>query len=151
MVPMTISNLPEKDHIMRYVPWSKLRRDGNDTVLGFLPQAFQLREGEEALSVNWVEYFPNPATRVHDCVRALRQARSAGKKSAFGVGNVETIKQTCLDRGIKVRILHEPKEGEPAHAGIRRLPRDDLTLLAALAEDAFIYLIRNADVPETPT
>ncbi len=135
---------------MRYVPWGKLRKDEDDNVLGFLPQAFQLRPDEEALSVNWVEFSEDPATRKRDCVWALREARHAGGKSAFGIGNVGKIKQTCLARGIRVRILHEPKDDEPAHAGIRGLPQDDLTLLAALAEDAFTEIIKNADVPAKP-
>jgi hypothetical protein len=31
-----ITNLPDEDHVMRYVPWKKLRRDEDDNVLGFL-------------------------------------------------------------------------------------------------------------------
>lgn len=149
-MPKKITNLPDEDHVMRHVPWKKLRRDEDDNVLGFLPQAFELRPDEEALSVNWVEFFSDPATRVRDSVWAMRKARDAGGKSAFGIGNVGKIKETCLARGIRVRILHEPRGNEPAHAGIRRLPPDDLTLLAALAEDAFTEMVRNADIPSQP-
>jgi hypothetical protein len=49
-------NLPDEDHVIRYVPWGRLRKDEDDNVLGFLPQAFQLRPEEDYLSVNWVEY-----------------------------------------------------------------------------------------------
>lgn len=142
---------------MRYVPWSKLRKDEDDNVLGFNPQAFQLRQNdgfpngwEESLSVNWVEYFKNPETQVRDCVWAMRKTRTAGTKSAFAVGNVGKIKQICLNRGFKVRVLHEPTDNDPAHAAIRRLPPDDLTLLEALAEDAFTDMIRNTALPEQP-
>jgi len=146
-----VTNLRNEDHVMRYVPWGKLRRDGDDNVIGFLPQAFQLRPGEPSLSVNWLEFFPNPETRVRDCVWAMRKVRSVGAKSAFAIGNVGKIKDTCLKHGFSVRVVHEPKKCEPAHSAIRRLPPDDLTLLAALAEDAFIEMIHNAQVPGQST
>ena len=145
-----ISNLPDQDHVMRYVSWGKLRRDEDDKVLGFLPQAFQLRPDEPSLSVNWVEYFGDPDTRERDSVWALRRTRNAGTKSAFGIANVGKIKDICLSRNVRVRVVHEPRETEPAHASIRRLPVDDLILLAVLAEEAFTRLIRNADIPKQP-
>jgi hypothetical protein len=46
-----------------------------------------------------------------------------------------------------VRIVYEPKANEPAHSAIRRLPRDNMTLLAALAEDAFAEMVKDVDVP----
>jgi hypothetical protein len=146
-MPSKIINLPDQDRVMRHVPWKKLRRDGDDNVLGFLPQAFERRPDEDSLSVNWIEYFSDPTTRVRDCIWAMRKARKAGGQSAFAIGNVGQIKDTCLKRGHKVRIVHEPKDSEPAHSAIRRLPPDDLTLLAALAEDAFAEMVRNADIP----
>jgi hypothetical protein len=134
---------------MRYVPWTKLRRDGddNDKVLGFLPQAFQLKPDEEYLSVSWVEFYGDPTMNVRDAIWAKRKVIKAGAKSAFAIGNVGTIKETCLIREAKVRIVHEPEDDEPAHSAIRRLPREDLALLAALAEEAFSEMIPNADIP----
>lgn len=145
-----IINLPDEHHVMRYVPWNRLRRDGEDNVLGFLPQAFQLRPDEESLSVNWVEFFRDPDTRVRDSVWAMRKARQTGGKSAFAVANVGTIKEKCLVHGVKVRIVHEPKDNEPAHSGIRRLPQEDLTFLAMLAEEAFTEMVRNSEIPPQP-
>jgi hypothetical protein len=40
----------------------------------------------------------------------------------------------------------EPKDDWPAHAGIRRLPRDDLDLLEALATDAFTEIVLNETI-----
>ncbi|MEO8714731.1 MAG: hypothetical protein ABI369_06940, partial [Acetobacteraceae bacterium] len=113
-------------------------------------QAFQLRPDEECLSVSWMEYFDDPITRVRDSVWAMRQAMTTGGKSAFAVGNVGRVRETCLARGVRVRIVHEPKDNEPAHSCVRRLPRDDLNLLAALAEDAFVEMMRNTDIPGQP-
>lgn len=75
---------------------------------------------------------------------------TVGAKSAFAIGNVGRIKETCLAREARVRIVHEPEDDDPAHSAIRRLPRDDLTLLAALADEAFSEMVRNADVPRQP-
>lgn len=145
-----VSNLPDEDHVMRYVPWARLRKDENDNVLGFLPQAFELRADEDALSVSWVEFFDADwESKIQECVRAIRQSfeRGIGKKSAFGVGQVQQIKRASLNAGARVRIVHEPEAGNPAHAAIRRLPRDDLALLQALADDVFVDLVHNASVP----
>lgn len=80
----------------------------------------------------------------------MRRERDLGAKSLFAIGNVGKIKSTCLAAGSRVRITHEPREGNPAHSGIRRLPRGDLTLLAALADDAFTGMVRNADIEAEP-
>jgi hypothetical protein len=146
-----ITNLPDEDHVMRYVSWNRLNKDEDDNVLGFLPQAFARRPDEESLSVNWMEFFTDPATRVRDSVWAMRKTRDVGTKSAFGIGNVGKIKETCLIHGAKVRIVHEPEDNNAAHAGIRRLPNDDLILLEALAQDAFTEMVRNVDIHTQPT
>ena len=51
------ANLPDADHVMRYVSKNRLRRDGSDNVIGVLPQAFEMRATEDALSVSWIDYF----------------------------------------------------------------------------------------------
>jgi hypothetical protein len=142
-----ITNLPDEDHVMRYVPWGKLRRDGDDNVLGFLGEAFKLRPNENSLSVNWLEKFDGDREeRILASVRMFRRTITVGTKSAFGVGNVIKIKEVCRARGVTVRIVHEPKDDNPSHSGIRRLPRDDAILLDALAADAFAELIHNTAV-----
>lgn len=146
-VSKKITNLPDEHHVVRYVPWGKLRRDGDDNVLGFLPQAFQLRPEEEYLSVSWLEFYPDLASNVRDAIWVMRKVMTVGAKSAFAIGNVGTIKETCLAREVRVRIVHEPEDDDPAHSAIRRLPREDLTLLAALAEEAFPKMVRNSDIP----
>ena len=141
------ANLPDTDHVMRYVPWARLRKDENENVVGILPQAFELRPEEESLSVNWLEYFDGDrGNRIRNSVEMLRNTRNVGKKSAFGIGNVGKIKETCGANGVSVRIVYEPEANNLAHSAIRRLPRDDLVLLEALAADTFVELVRNVDV-----
>jgi hypothetical protein len=142
-----VTNLPDEDHVMRYVPWARLRRDGDDNVLGFLGEAFQLKPKEESLSVNWLEYFHGEKDeKIHLSVEAFRHTITVGKKSAFGIGNVAKIKDICRANGASVRIVYEPTDDNPSHSGIRRLPRDDLSLLEALAADAFVELVQNTAI-----
>jgi len=145
-------NLPDDDHVMRYVPWGRLRRDGEDNVIGFLPQAFRRREGEDYLSVNWVEYHDGDReTQIRLSVWAIRASfpNGLGPKSAFAVGNVAKIKQVAEGGGAKIRITHEPDgDVNPGHAGLRRMPADDLALLEALAADAFTERVNNVDIAE---
>jgi hypothetical protein len=143
-----ITNLPDEDHVMRYVSWARLRRDEDDNVLGFLGEAFQLRPKEESLSVNWLEYFDGERdAKIHLSVKAFRGTIMVGAKSAFGIGNVGKIKEICRTNGASVRIVYEPTDDNPSHSGIRRLPRDDLSLLEALAADAFVELVQNTAIP----
>ena len=112
--------------------------------MGFLGEAFKLRPDEDALSVNWLEYFEGDReARIQASVRTFRSTLRVGTKSAFGVGNVAKIKEVCRARSARVRIVYEPREDNQSHSAIRRLPRDDAILLDALAADAFAELIYN--------
>lgn len=142
------ANLPDDHQVMRYVPWTRLLKDEADNVIGFLPQAFALKPGEPSLSVNWLEYFGGDrAANIRGSVMEFRRTIPAGPRSAFGIASIKKIKDTCSDNaGVKVRVVYEPNTKNPAHSGIRHLPRDDLNLLSALAADAFSELVKNADV-----
>jgi hypothetical protein len=143
-----VTNLPNEDHVMRYVPWGKLRRDEDDNVLGFLGEAFKLKPDEDSLSVNWLEYFEGEReAKIQASVKTFRSTLKVGTKSAFGVGNVAKIKEVCRARGATVRIVYEPIDENQSHSGIRRLPRDDTMLLDSLAADAFVELIHNTAIP----
>ncbi|MHB1620441.1 MAG: hypothetical protein ACYCTY_10760 [Sulfuricella sp.] len=141
--------LPDQDHVIRHVSWSKLRRDEDDNILGFLPQAFALRPGEKSLSVNWLDIFDGDYdARTKKTILELRAAKVISKKSAFGIGNVGNIEKICKKDGAPVKIVYAPTHGIPSHSEIRHLPRDDLSLLEALATDAFLEFVRNADIEE---
>ena len=142
-------NLPDKDHVIRHVSWTKLRRDEDGNILGFLPHAFALRPGEESLSVNWLEISDGDQnTRIKKTIWELRAANDIGKKSAFGIGNVGNIKSICKNKTVTVKIVYAPTKNIPSHSDIRHLPKDNLSLLQALATDAFCELVRNADIEE---
>jgi hypothetical protein len=133
---------------MRHASWTRLRKDEEDNILGFLPDAFRRNENHLSLSVNWLEYFGgNRRSQIEACVKMFRNTITVRPKSAFGIGNVGKIKEVCRSNGANVRIVHEPEENNPSHAGIRRLPSDDFTLLEALAADAFVELVHNTAIP----
>ena len=136
-------------HVMRYVPWAKLRRDGDDNVLGFLPVAFELRATEESLSVNWLEYFPGDhQNQVADCIKEFRNSNfGVKKKSAFGVANVQKVKDICQGSGKTIRIVYSPSPNNLCHVSIQKLPRDEFAIFEALAADAFTEIVMNAQVP----
>ena len=142
-------NLPDEDHVVRHVPWARLLKDEDDKVFGFLPQAFELRPDELALSVNWLEYFDsNKDSQILETVRAFRKNRDIGpnSKCAFGVGRVGEIKSVCQTQGTTVRIVFTPNNDNPAHSEIRYLPRDNLELYEAIASSAFREIIFNSEI-----
>ena len=84
-----VTNLPDEDHVMRYVSWARLRRDEVTTRSVFAEQAFQLKPDEELLSVNWLEYFGGDRdTKIRMSVKIFRETITVGTKSAFGIGHV---------------------------------------------------------------
>lgn len=142
-------SVPNSDHILRYVPWKQLIKDDDErTVIGVFPQAFELRDGEEYLSVTWVEYFTAPTIcdRLQVAVQTFRQTMKAGVQSRYLMGNVGVVHGVCENNDSRVRILHEPDKN-PGHAAIRRLPKDDLKLMTHLATAAFTAYVNNRDVP----
>lgn len=147
-------NLPNECHVIRHVPFQRLRRDGDDNVIGFLPEAFQLRPEELSLSVNLLEYCEGSRSeQVAHTVRSLRTAKhiKPSTKCAFGIGNVGVIADVASKYTSQVRIVFAPTAGIPSHSEIRKLPRDDFELLDALAADAFLEIVHNVDVSESPS
>ncbi len=147
-----VTNLADEHHVMRHVRWGLLRKDDDGiNVIGFLPQAFERTPDEEYLSVNWIEYEEGDwNTRIRDSVWGIRRARPSirgGGKSRYAIANIGKINEVCLSNNVRVRITHEPEVNNPGHSGIRRLPRDDLTLLEALADEAFTDMVENANIP----
>jgi|WetSurMetagenome_2_1015567.scaffolds.fasta_scaffold656339_2 hypothetical protein len=146
------ANLPKEDHVIRHVPWTKLRKDEDDNVLGFLPEAFALKPLEvvkKSISVNWLEYFSGEReNKIKKSIQGLRTTKNIGKKSAFAIGNVGNIKEVCKRNGTIVKIVYAPTDGNPSHSVIKQIPKDDLTLLQALAIDAFCELVHNGDIEE---
>lgn len=146
--------LPGDHHILRRVSWARLRRDADGEVIGCLPQAFELRENEQDLSANWLEYHDGVthAARIGQCVVELRSASlrggtKIGPKCGFAVACVRKAKEVCGGLRKQVRIVYAPSH-IASHAVIKNLPRDDASLLDAFATEAFTEMVMNKDIPE---
>jgi len=139
---MAIKNLPPDDHILRLVPWARVRKDENDNVTGILGEAFLLKEGEAALSVNWLERVPGALEKqlstAAKLIRATQLSKKLGSKSRLARLQVDATKEVAAKNRANIRIVHEPIDENEPHSGIRQLPRDDPGLLEALATEAVI-------------
>ena len=134
--------LPDEDHTSRYCKPTTVGDDGLP-----LTSAFKLRNGEEHLSINWIEYFDEP-----DLSRAVQRVREAFRnkrytlrpQGRFAVLNVGAVKTAVLEAvGKALRIDHLPRNDDPSHAGILGYTADDLSVaveLKALVRDQDVYL-----------
>ncbi|WP_419943227.1 hypothetical protein [Candidatus Palauibacter sp.] len=118
--------LPDDDHVVRYAKPTLVREDGS--VGG---EAFQLRSGEESLSVNWLECFPGVSKpqQVAEVRRRSRlRLRPTGRFAELQAGRT---KQHVHEEIESLRFVHDPlsEEGEfepdPSHSEITGLPPAD--------------------------
>lgn len=139
--------LLDEDHVIRHVRKNRLRRDENGNVIGFLAQAFALRENEESLSVNRIEYFNGDLdARIRLSILFFRHTFDIKNSCAFAIGNVGKVKEISQQNNAVIRLVYSPTNDISNHSDIRRLPRDDLALLDALALDAFTEMVLNSDI-----
>lgn len=150
--------LPEEEHVLRHVPWTKLRKDMDDNVIGVLGAAFKLREKEKYLSVTRVEHFAgNHTDKVHKSIREIRKYYKVKPKSHFTVGNVSKIKAIYKEKQKKqVRIISFPTTTKllmdgsiyknDSHAAVYNLEQNDDELLEFLAEEIWSELHPNSSV-----
>jgi hypothetical protein len=143
--------IPDDNNVLRYVPWSRLRRDGNDKVIGILGEAFHLRELDKGrLSTTWLEYFgSNNDESLSQAVRAIRASSLVvSPKSGFAKGHISSIKIACLKYKSKIRIVRSPSKDNDAHASVVGLPEDNSELFELLASEAWSDLVLNKDIPD---
>ena len=148
---MVSNYIPPEHSLVRYVPWSKLRKDGDneDKVIGVLATAFELRPVEEYLSATWLEFFPGARTAmIQSAVNAIRASDiDVRPKSGFALGVVAEICEGCAKHKATIRVIHESADDNEAHAALRRWPRDNPDLFDLMADEAWAELILNKDVP----
>lgn len=134
---MSQLNVPDEDHIVRYVGWNQVAKDANFLVLGISAEAFRRRSNEDGLSVNWLERADADAeTKLRRTVELLTAGITIGKKSRVAVLSVSVFKTICASRHARVRIVHVPEDDNEPHSEVRQLSRDDDELLELLAIEA---------------
>ena len=123
--------IPDSDHIARYCK-TITAPDGE-----IQATAFMLREGEESLSVNWLEELrcPNRSSEVRALQSLYRKKMRVGAGARIAILNVGVVK-TKVQRespdGRLLRVLHDPEEpDDPSHSEIYEL-RPDNELVAEL-------------------
>jgi len=96
--------LPNEHHVVRYVPWSRLRKDEHDNVIGVLGAAFRLRADESYLSATWAEHFGDNQNNIANTVVAIRASRiTVTPRSGFAIGNVGRVKDACSNDEKNIR------------------------------------------------
>ena len=125
---MTDEDLPESDHIVRYIKPTMVRENGNPDGSSFVLRAN--RRDESGLSVNWLEVLGSGRSNQLKVVRELAriQLKRNGRLAELNVGEVLQKVSRELDT---LRIVHDPLEelavfdADPSHALISGLPAAD--------------------------
>lgn len=138
--------IPDDDHISRYVSGSKI---ANGRISG---TAFQLRPNEDALSVNWLEYFGlgdrnAEIQKIRDVfIEKGRTLQAEAKFTVLKVGETKKyVRQESKDNRV-LSVLHDPLDNDASHTGIYNVPREDPAvgdMIAELIEEEAIHPARN--------
>ena len=124
--------IPDQDHISRYC--SAMHCTENGQVTG---TAFQLRQIEECLSVNWLEFFhlADRQEEIREVRKVLRLKLGAKAKIAvLNVGETISYVRTQSPDARNLSMLHEPEEDDPSHSGIYGFQYDDHLIADLIAE-----------------
>lgn len=136
---MQRSSIDEEHHVSRYCKPSALGADGQP-----LGSAFTLRNKEDCLSVNWLEYYGSNLDEAIECVRQAFRNKpfSLSSNGIFTVLRVGEVKSLILKRSsVPVFIEHQPSKNDPSHSGICGHPGSDPRILLDL-----VKLVQKDDV-----
>jgi len=112
-----VADIPDGDHVSRYCKPSAVGKNGLPT-----SAAFQRREGEEWLSVNWLEFFREPdleaaVERVREAFRSKGYAlRPNGRFAVINAGEARAVVKN--NAGYLGRVEHLPTADDESHAGL---------------------------------
>jgi hypothetical protein len=142
---MRYDALPHHDHVCRQIGFRHLVLDEADHVVGISYTGFELGPNDDDLSVTWLEYFCGSwEEMVRAAFAATCRTRVPGRKGVLAWANVGSIIEDCAKARRKVRVIHDPIDGNDAHALITQLPRDDIALLDLLATETFSAFFLNS-------
>ena len=152
---MSGTELPDADHVSRYCKPATVGQDGLP-----IAAAFELRPGEDFLSVNWLEYFvaPNHEAAVGHVRNAFQakgyRLKRNGRFAALNAGTVKAAVSETVDG--PARIEHLPVDDDESHCGVFRYAADDLAVAVAIkalvsAESVFPAVTDRAQPPAQDT
>ncbi len=146
---MSQINVPDESDLLRHVPWAKLRKDGEENVVGVLYSAFQLRDDESGLSVTWLDYFTGTdEEKFHASVAEFSKSYKPSPKSAFALCNAGKIRALTAKSSNNIRIITVDDDNNLAHAEIRRL-NQEMELLELLATEGVSSFVQKSQLPES--
>lgn len=124
---MSEASLPDQDHVARYCKPSAMGTDGLPKVA-----AFELRERDSSLSVNWLEYF---GTAREPAIQEIRQViqitlRPNGRFAVLGVAAAKEA--VIAGGGSSPDVFSSPHSNDPSHASISGYTIDDFDVAVEL-------------------
>lgn len=116
--------IPDPHHIARYCKPTDIEDDQ------ILATAFKLREFDNSLSVNWLEFLNCPSrekeiAELRNILSTKLTVRSRAKIAVLNVGEVHNKVLTESPNNLNIEILHDPSGHDQSHAGIYNLRYDD--------------------------
>lgn len=123
--------VPDSDHIARYCGGSSVESDGTINRM-----AFRIRNGEEYLSVNWLEFLEKTSREeeIAGVRNVLRKKLTLGSQSRIAVANVGSLINHIQEERI-LKVQHEPElPDDPSHSGIFGYGIDDDLIEHMIAE-----------------
>jgi hypothetical protein len=149
-VPPKGAPIPESDHILRYI---RPRHVENGIVNG---EGFLARPGEEAPSVNWLEWFGPPMENQVAGVRSATRLTYAGQLARLNVGQTALYVRENDPNSLTLSFVHDPLDAnstypaDPSHSLINGIPTQD-TPEAALVKDLIAECILAPLFPAVPS
>ena len=122
--------VPDSDHIARYCGGSSVESDGTINRM-----AFRIRNGEEYLSVNWLEFLKKSSREeIAEVRNVLRKKLTLGSRARIAVANVGSLINHIREERI-LNVQHEPElPDDPSHSGIFGYGIDDDLIEHMIAE-----------------
>ncbi|MDI2593106.1 hypothetical protein POF45_16965 [Pseudomonas sp. 681] len=131
--------LPNVDSVVRLCGGSHLDPDTGSPG----PGAFMLREGENYLSVNWLEYFQQYSheDRLLEVRRVLASKKKIGSAARLALLNVGNAIQVVGDNPLLI-FIHEPINSpdvinDPSHSGINNIQSFEQLVAERLTQAVF--------------
>lgn len=144
VILMNRGDVPDNDHIVRYVPAAQIFTDDSVDSSNFRPRDLGGKP-ETYVSVNWVEYH-NP--KISDGVKDIRplnkRIKGCSDDSALALLNVGcSIQYVYQSTNRRLDIYHHWNVNNPSHSGIHNLKLNDDDLIFESICETIIFLCKD--------